>query len=198
MEQRGGHKLVETKIDTPLTEVEVLAIHDVDPEALASFFRDGYGCAYLGDDSLYKKIQRSSHAVVLEDLSKNKDIAGAALIAGRRILAMATAPNPAYEGARYDNAITLLRECIVRLQCQWLTIGQEYSRVQEAAYDAGLRRVNDKELVQGLLVEAGEADNYEFRQDETGGLLVARVASEFRPDYEQQFWVHLPDEPRIV
>ncbi len=198
MERRGGHRQVETEADTPSTEIEVLPIHDIDHEALTSFFRDAYGHAYLGDDSLYKKIQRSSYAVILEDSSETKNIAGAALVAGRRVLAMAASPDSTYEGARYDNAVALLRECVARLQCQWLTIGQEYSRVQDAAYEAGLRRVNDQELVQGLLAEAGEVDNYEFRYDETGRLLVARVASEFRPDYEQQFWVHLPDDVRTV
>lgn len=194
MERRGGQKLVEAKSDTPLTEIEVLPIDDIDSEALTSFFRDGYGCAYLGDDSLNKKIKRSSHAVILEDMHSDGLVAGAALVAGRRILAMATSPNSTYEGARYESAVTLLRECIERLQCQWLTIGQDYSRVQAAAYDAGLRRINDPELVQGLLLEAGEADNYEFRHDDLGGLLVARTTSEFRPDYEQQFWVHMPDD----
>lgn len=194
MERRGGHRQVETKTDTPPTEIEVFPIHDIDPEALTSFFRDGYGCAYLGDDSLYKKIQRSSYAVILGGSSETESIAGAALVARRRVLAMATSPDSAYEGARYDNAVALLRECIARLQCQWLTIGREYSRVQDAAYEAGLRRINDQELVQGLLTEAGEFDNYDFRYDETGHLLITRVASEFRPNYEQQFWVHIPDE----
>lgn len=194
MEQRGGHRQREVKVDTPPTQIEVLPIHDIDSEALTSFFRDGYGCAYLGDDSLNKKIQRSSYAVVLEDLNRTGKVAGAALIAGRRILTMATSPDSTYDGARYDNAVALFKECIARLQCQWVTIGHEYPRVQDAAYDAGLRRVSDQELVLGLLAEAGEADNYEFRYDDTGELLVTRVTSEFRPDYEQQFWVQLPQE----
>lgn len=194
MEQRGGYRLIEAKIGTPPTQIEVLPIHDVNSEALASFFRDCYGCAYQGDESLHKKIQRSSHAVILEDFNRAENVAGAALIAGRRILAMATTPTAEYEGTRYENAVTLLRECVAKLQCQWVTIGQEYSRVQDAAYDAGLRRVHDLELVQGLLIEASETDNYEFRYDDAGGLMVARITSEFRPDYEQQFWVHLPED----
>lgn len=194
MERWGGHRLAEAKQDTPTTKIEVLPIHGVNPEALTAFFRRGYGCAYLGDDSLRKKIQRSSHAVLLGDFDGDLNVAGAALIADKRILALATSPNTVHDHSRYESAVTLLRSCLEELSCQWLTIGQEYSRVQQAAQDAGLTRVSDPTLVQGLLAEAGEASNYDLHYDENGELLVARVTSEFRPDYEQQFWVHLPQE----
>lgn len=198
MERRGNYGLLETEPSTPLTKSEVLPIHDICPEAVISFFREAYGRAYQGDDNLGKKIARSSHVVILEDLSKTDHIAGAALIAGRRILTMAASANPAYNGARHNNAVTLMTECMTRLKCQWVTIGQEYPRMQRVASDAGLRRVSDQGLALGLLTEAGEANNYALSYDAADKLLVTRITSEFRPDYEQQLWVHIPEDITTV
>jgi hypothetical protein len=198
MEKWGSQGLLEIKPGFPPKKTEILPIHLASPEAIISFFREAYGQAYQGDDNLGKKIARSSHVVVLEDPDKSSPTAGAALIAHRRILTMATSANPEYKGLRHSNAVTLMEECMAQLGCQWVTIGQEYPRMQRVASEAGMSRVSEPELVQGLLAEAGEEDNYAFSYDHMGKLLVTRVASEFRPDYEQQFWVRLTTDVTTV
>jgi len=191
---RGGEGLKGKRQSTPAIETEALPVESLNAEALTSFFRSGYGNAYLGDESLHQKIGRSSCVVLLKDLERRDRLTAVALVAKHRILAMATSRDEVYRETRYDNAVRLLKDCTDKFGCEWLTIGQDYTRVQRAASDAGLERANDGLLVDRLLTEEGERENYNLRYTDTGELLVTRFTSRFRPDYEQQLWVHFPEE----
>lgn len=171
---------------------ESLSIAKADINELIDFFRDGYGSAYKGDERLRKKIIRASHVVTLRE-DKGDGIAAAALVEGARILTPSTSPDRERYGARQLNMVRLLQACFDEVGARWITIGEQYDRMQAAALGAGMQRANETDLIQGLLREAGSDDSYNIQEDDKNSLIVIKVASETRPDYRQQLWVYLPE-----
>lgn len=171
---------------------ESLPIEDADQAELVAFFREGYGEAYKGDERFFKKIDRASHVVVLRD--SDRGIAAAALIEGRRILSPSTSPDRERFGGRQSNMIKLLRACFEQVGAQWITIGEQYDRMQATATEAGMLRADSEELVRGLLHEANSDGDYKVQGDEDGRLVVMKATSETRPDYKQQVWVYIPED----
>ena len=150
-------------------------------------FRDSYGDDYRGDRKLLKKIGEADRIIGLYNTDRR--MGAAAIIGAGRILAPGTSPNYEVFGSRSRLMVQLLQESNRSGDAEWVSIGVEYDKMQNAATRADMHPTQNAGRIDKLLEAASELGVYRLGVSDDHGLIIEKDLPN-NDTYRQQVWVY--------